>query len=30
MMIDKGILDVIPEAAIYQDIEALAVWSKIN
>jgi hypothetical protein len=30
MMIDKGILDVSPEAAIYQDIEALAVWSKIN
>jgi hypothetical protein len=30
MMIDKGVLDVSPEAAIYQDLEALAVWSKIN
>ncbi|HSI46091.1 MAG TPA: hypothetical protein VK950_07925 [Methylophilus sp.] len=30
MMIDKGILDVTPEAHIYQDLEALAVWSKIN
>ncbi|MFD0914543.1 hypothetical protein [Methylophilus luteus] len=30
MMIDKGILDVSPDAAVYQDIEALAVWSKIN
>lgn len=30
MLIDKGILDVSPEAPIYQDLEALAVWSKIN
>lgn len=30
MLIDKGILDVSPEAPIYQDLEALAAWSKIN
>ncbi|MGP1716700.1 MAG: hypothetical protein ACTS9Y_05930 [Methylophilus sp.] len=30
MLIDKGILDVTPEAPIYQDLQALAVWSKIN
>ncbi|MFD1122628.1 hypothetical protein ACFQ2T_08960 [Methylophilus flavus] len=30
MLIDKGILDVGPEVPIYQDLQALAVWSKIT
>lgn len=30
MLIDQGILDVNPEIPVYQDLEALAVWSKIN
>ena len=30
MLIDKGILDVNPEVPVYQDLQALAVWSKIT
>lgn len=29
-LIDRGILDVNPEIPIYEDLQALAVWSKIN
>lgn len=30
MLIDQGILDVTPEVPVYQDLQALAVWSKIT